>query len=422
MSENEFRKRLEAPITVREASELRILQVIAAMDAPVGSRVLRQQLMPHGIDLSEATAGRWLSELTEHGFLEGHGRQGRILTDSGKTRLENLRTRHDTWSGVSDLFQMYEAVDPAHLMDLLHARRLIEPEIARLAALRATDKDLERISTSAEGTNRIPRSSPDETCSNGSQRHEAILTAQTDTAFHFAVAQGAHSPALATTVRLLRSAEPHFPIFVRVREYLGHRVLIEHQEIAAAILRRDADKSQELMYRHVDGVLADVERYALSDPDQRELVPPSSGGRPQTFAPGQPPAQPAPNTRFTSKFPVKATVFASMETQVVTRDVTLAASTAHVVRQGDIAQVCIRVHEERRPYMNVREVALVEIREAGVLATNDVVVIDNSERLGVLLGFDLSVLPQQVVIVIDAPAESVASFGIRPGALITFRG
>lgn len=421
MSESEIHKRLESPITVREASELRILQIISENDAPVGSRVLRQQLLPHGIDLSEATVGRWLSELTERGYLEGHGRQGRVLTDSGKARLENLQTRHDTWARVSDLFQMYEAVDPAHLLDLLHARRLIEPEIARLAALRATDKDLERIATSAEGTSRIPRSIPDGSCSTNSQRHEAILTAQTDSAFHMAVAQGAHSPALATTVRLLRSAEPHFPIFVRVREYLGHRVLVEHQEIAAAISSRDADLSQDLMYRHIDGVLSDVEHYAFADPNQEELRPPERETS-RTPVSSKPPQQLAKSHRFTSKFPVKATVFASMEAQIATREVMLAPSTAHVVRQGDIAQVCIRVNDDRRPYTTVREIALVEMREAGVLSSDDDVVVDNSERLGLVAGFDLSALPQQVVVIIDAPAGDNPSLVVRPGALVTFRG
>jgi GntR family L-lactate dehydrogenase operon transcriptional regulator len=364
---DELRPHAQTPITVREASELRILTIIADTDAPVGSRVLRQRLLQEGVDLSEATAGRWLSELTEQNLLAKRGRRGRVLTEAGSARLTSLQSRHDSLAGVSDLFQIYKALDPAHLLDLLHARRLVEPEIARLAALRSTDRELERMAEAADPN--LSRQVPDGASVQDVQRREATMIAWQDSHFHSAVAQGAHSPALAVTVRLLRSAEPHFPIFVRVREYMGHRVLIEHQEIADAILRRDADLAQDLMHRHIDGVLSDVERYARNETGQ-ELYGWGQGKEQQPLIPEKRPIEYPSAQRFSVRFPVKATVFATVEVRSI-REVMLAPSTAHVVQRGDVVQISIRVREDRRPYVPVRDIALVEVREAGILAVGD---------------------------------------------------
>ncbi len=415
-------QRFPSPITVSEASELHILEAIASVEAPTGSRVLRHRLLQQGIDLSEATTSRWLTNLTDQGLLAKKGRQGRLLTASGRARLQGLQTRHDTWAGVNDLFQVYEALDPAHLLDLLHARRLIEPEIARLAALRASEEDVGRIVAAAEAREHAGPL-PDRSCEPGSQSHQAILVAETDMAFHRAVAQGARSPALATTILLLRSAEPHFPIFVRVREYLGRRVLTEHQQIAEAIAQHDADLAQERMYRHLDGVLSDVERYAEGDAEHQP-EPDATGSAVPHRTPRQERQSPMPAQlhRFAAKFPVKTTVFASVASRAAVREVVLAPSSAHVVRQGDIVQLCIHVRGERGRYATVREIALVEVREAGVLVVGDDVVVDSSERIGAVSGFDVSALPSQIAVIIDVPAGGHDAYSVQPGALVSFRG
>ncbi len=417
MAEDEA-QRFQSPITVSEASELHVLDIIASMEVPVGSRVLRRLLLTQGVDLSEATASRWLSNLTDQGLLAKDGRQGRRLTESGKVRLQSLQTRHNTWAGVNDIFKVYEALDPAHLLDLLHARRLIEPEIARLAALRASADDVERIVAAAQAKHHGGRP-PDSSCSAGSPSHRAMLAAETDMLFHKAIAQGARSPALSTTILLLRSAEPHFPIFVRVREYLGRRVLGEHQQIAEAIAQHNGDLARDRMYRHVDGVLTDVQRYAQADAEHGAQE--ARFGDPRTAPPQEIQATRLPQShRFASKFPVKTTVFASAESRAAAREVVLAPSSAHVVRHGEVAQLCIRVPGERGPFVTVHEIALVEIREAGVLAVDDDVVVDSSERIGSVAGFDVSGLPAQIAVIVDVPAGG--AYSVQPGALVSFRG
>lgn len=252
--------RKNSPITVQEAHEMRILQVVSKTESPVGSRVLRQSLLEYGIDFSEATAGRWLSELSSLGLLKDHGRQGRTLTTAGRTRLRKLEKLHDDWSHVSDLLEIYEAADPEHLLDLLTARRLVEPEIARLAAIHANRNDLEKISEALEKRRQLLESSSEDK-SEEAQTQRARILAETDVTFHMAIADAAHSPALTATLRLLRSAEPHFPVFHKVRERLGYRTFGEHNEIAAAIFQRNEIRAKELMYEHISGVLNDISRY-----------------------------------------------------------------------------------------------------------------------------------------------------------------
>jgi hypothetical protein len=50
------------------------------------------------------------------------------------------------------------------------------------------------------------------------------------------------------------------------------------------------------------------------------------------------------------------------------------------------------------------------------------VVVDSSERLGTVSGFDLSALPQQVGVVVEAPAGDRTDVAVLPGALLTCRG
>ncbi|QSO51314.1 FadR family transcriptional regulator [Alicyclobacillus curvatus] len=260
--------RQNSPITVQEAHEMRILQIVAKMDAPVGSRILRQQLLEHGIDFSEATAGRWLSELSSLGLLKDHGRLGRTLTSAGRVRLRKLEKLHDDWSHVSDLLQIYEAADPEHLIDLLTARRLIEPEIARLAAIHANRNDLERIGEALHKRDELLQLYSTDSSDDAETRRARIL-AETDVTFHMAIADAAHSPALTTVIRLLRSAEPHFPVFHKVRETLGYRTFEEHSEIAAAIFQRNETRAKDLMFEHISGVLNDISRYTSRHGDGR---------------------------------------------------------------------------------------------------------------------------------------------------------
>ncbi|WDL98549.1 FadR/GntR family transcriptional regulator [Alicyclobacillus sp. ALC3] len=249
----------EHPITVKEVHELRILQVISRLDRPVGSRVLRQQLLQHGIDFSEATAGRWLSELSGLGLLEDHGKQGRTLSPTGESRLLKLEQQDESWSHVNDLLQIYKAADPEYLIDLLKARRLIEPEIARLAALRANKNDLKRITATLEAREQLLQTMP--TDSTEAEERERFILAETDANFHLAVSESAHSPALAAALRLLKSAEPYFPVFIEMRRSLRSRGFKEHNDIALAIFQRDEARARDLMYEHISEVLNDISRY-----------------------------------------------------------------------------------------------------------------------------------------------------------------
>ncbi|HEY0187762.1 MAG TPA: FadR/GntR family transcriptional regulator [Cellulomonas sp.] len=132
------------------------------------------------------------------------------------------------------------------LRQLVEVRRMIEPEAAALAAVRATEADLVRLRELAEP--------PDES---GLVPHDAVkgLT------FHEAVADAAHNPAvgiLFSTLRVLaqtklvQDEEPPEPADGQQRPV--PRMAVDHRAILAAIVQRDPELARRCAQEHLDGL------------------------------------------------------------------------------------------------------------------------------------------------------------------------
>lgn len=66
---------------------LAILKVLDRHDEIVGSREIARELKPHGFDLSDRTVRYHLRILDARGFTEVFGKEGRKITDRGRTEL-----------------------------------------------------------------------------------------------------------------------------------------------------------------------------------------------------------------------------------------------------------------------------------------------------------------------------------------------
>lgn len=139
-----------------------------------------------------------------------------------------------------------ELVTEGDPLMLVEARQMLEPDLARLAALRRTEEDLERMRGQLAEMDRL------ELHSFSPERF-----VEADIEFHLAIAAAAHNPLL---VRL----------FAEVADQMGHRVWLQaalpvvlrrapeyeahHEKIFEAIEARDGKKARQTMVMHLQSI------------------------------------------------------------------------------------------------------------------------------------------------------------------------
>jgi GntR family transcriptional repressor for pyruvate dehydrogenase complex len=130
------------------------------------------------------------------------------------------------------------------LIDLFEMRRLVEPNIAALAAERATPADIVRLKEII--------SAQDQQMTHGASAVE------NDAAFHFAIGHATHNAALqrlvASIVDILK------PVREKSLQTPGraHESLASHREILVAIERHDPEFARQAMQRHIEAVEQNV--------------------------------------------------------------------------------------------------------------------------------------------------------------------
>jgi GntR family transcriptional repressor for pyruvate dehydrogenase complex len=130
------------------------------------------------------------------------------------------------------------------LFDLFEMRRLIEPNIAALAAERATPSDVARL-------RQILKMQED-------QVGRGASAVESDAAFHFAIGQATQNAALqrlvASIVEILK------PVREKSLQTPGraHKSLASHREILVAIERHDPESARQAMRRHIEAVEQNV--------------------------------------------------------------------------------------------------------------------------------------------------------------------
>lgn len=134
------------------------------------------------------------------------------------------------------------------LAQLVEVRRMLEPEAAALAAVRATAADIARMRELAEP--------PDES---GYVAHDAVR----GLAFHEAVADAAHNPAVSilfSTLRVLAQTkvvhadDQPADASADSQERPRPRMPVDHRAILAAIEARDADLARRSAQEHLEGL------------------------------------------------------------------------------------------------------------------------------------------------------------------------
>lgn len=226
--------------------EFLALTALTTADGPLGAAGMTRLFHAEGYHVSEATMGRFLRQLDELGLTRAiNNTKGRVITEAGGQRLDALRTERRRSRHGARLLSAVRADDVTELVDLLQVRRLVEVESARLAALRATDDEVEQIVSLGE--------------SNIHQADQGDEISAPSMAFHRLLAEASHSRML-TAVTLLLLDPANDPLERMLEELAAQAGVVidhvtDHQTIASAIGRRDPGEAMRAMSLHMDKLI-----------------------------------------------------------------------------------------------------------------------------------------------------------------------
>jgi DNA-binding GntR family transcriptional regulator len=131
------------------------------------------------------------------------------------------------------------AIDRDEIMSLIEARHLIEPQMAALAATRASEREFAAMRAA------LDRVAP---CLESGD-HEQFM--HTDLDFHRTLADAARNPPISEFLSGLHERCLRMYFLSVSRNQHEVRILPEHEEIFAALVRRDADGAAEAMRKHI---------------------------------------------------------------------------------------------------------------------------------------------------------------------------
>ena len=121
------------------------------------------------------------------------------------------------------------------LLDLIELRLIVEPDIARLAAVRRTDSEAGRIQALQEEFESIIREHG---------KHTAV-----DVSFHVAIAEASHNSVISNIVPVLNQSVD-LVISISGKSSLD-RTIQYHRGICNAILQQNADEAESFMREHL---------------------------------------------------------------------------------------------------------------------------------------------------------------------------
>lgn len=224
-----------------------ILTILEERDTAVGSGLLSQLLTEKGLVSSHATVGRLLSHMDLKKWTLRQGFKGRVITDEGRTELDRMRSAQERLTYESRFLQALEPKQKEDIIEILVARKAIERELARLAAIRATNAEIADMEAVL----------PD----NILERQPHKQFADHDIIFHKTLAKAAGNQVLSTALDLVRKDELFTPVYDYVRARLGGNLVVDHQQIVQAIKQHDPEKAEQAMAQHVETMIKYVQFY-----------------------------------------------------------------------------------------------------------------------------------------------------------------
>jgi DNA-binding FadR family transcriptional regulator len=234
----------------------KLRQLIASADVSGGGRMPPERSLATELGVGRRSLRRALEVLEREGRISRHqgrgtfvngvnGLPGDLGRESGPALVRAVGTAVRAGTDLrANAFA--DILDHTNPLEVIEVRLAIEPVMARLAAFRASQAEIDKLAAIAGET----RAAPD------SARYE-----EADVRFHRTIAEVARNALFLAVFDTLHASQrdaawrrlgENAHCFKRQSVYADY-----HHEISAAIAGRQGEKAQELMQRH----LSDVQRY-----------------------------------------------------------------------------------------------------------------------------------------------------------------
>jgi GntR family transcriptional regulator, transcriptional repressor for pyruvate dehydrogenase complex len=227
------------PSTYRPGYEVaaeRIIEYIGEQELRPGDRLPTERGLAAILEVSHTVAREAVKLLSARGHLLTRRGAGIFVAEPGEQLSSEM------WGTIL-------LDNLGHVEMIYECRRVVEQETARLAALRATPQEVQRVRETAERT------------VEAATDNDFVAFFEGDEAFHAAVSTAAHNVFLASVVdnvfglmRRLKAVG-----FGDERDAM-QRGAADHTTIADAIGRGDPDAAQNAMATHVDNSVSDYRR------------------------------------------------------------------------------------------------------------------------------------------------------------------
>lgn len=223
-----------------------ILEALHSSDQPMGSWSIYYLLKERGFSASAPTIGRRLRDLERQNFVGKVTVEGRSITPNGIRVLHSSAHDHRIRNTAEEVLKLLKSNRRKDILDLLQARRVIEGESARLAAMFATKKDIAML----EDIVRRQRN----------QVERGALGVKEDVDFHESLARISGNRFIAYSVHLLRSHEWMNNAVIAIRAKIG-KPIVDHEKLVAALRAHNPNSAQKIMEKHITRMMGEVERY-----------------------------------------------------------------------------------------------------------------------------------------------------------------
>jgi GntR family L-lactate dehydrogenase operon transcriptional regulator len=228
-----------------EEADYVALRELGASGEPLGCWRLRSVLAAEGIDMSEATVGRLLRQLDVRGLTRALSSRGRVLTDQGREHLAALEAARSRTLHHADLAVAISAQTIEELLDVLHVRRLVEAETARLAARHATGRDIEEMAAVVQRHIDVS--------------HAGGASLENNADFHRLVARASRNRTLQAIVGLFLQDHQRHETQHRIQRAVGGVAPEDHAAILDGIRAGNPESAATAMCAHIDRLIRGCE-------------------------------------------------------------------------------------------------------------------------------------------------------------------
>src|SRR5260221_2488676 len=227
----------------------RLKQLIRESAMGVGDRIPPERVLATELGVGRRSLRRALDILEQEGQISRRQGRGTFINGARESEVERSDAILLQQLRAAPLDQILEHTNPLEVVEI---RLAIEPVMARLAALRASQCDMRKLHRFSDETR---------------DATDPAVYQQADENFHRAVAEASRNSLFLAIFNMLSSGQRDATwrhLGENGRCYKRQSVHAAcHQEIADAIVARDGNRAQETMYRHLSDVQMHLYQHAF---------------------------------------------------------------------------------------------------------------------------------------------------------------